>query len=222
MHIVSHRPLSLSARRLCDNHSHSLRTSFHPHRAPASYARPSAHSTTNPRPSDGATPWTPRYEPPVTRHPALDRHHRRAACNTDKMVRQVQPLRISKPASTASPDKQAAMSRPLAEISSGSTRRNSPSYNQSTRVSLQASLRSIALANVNLARKCLSLRRSTRMLLLRQPQRKPHLATSGPHVQACRPLAWRLHPTALSRLPPLLPCPLGAAPASKSFSPLVG
>jgi hypothetical protein len=26
------------------------------------------------------------------------------------------------------------MSRPLAEISSGSTRRNSPSYNQSTRV----------------------------------------------------------------------------------------
>lgn len=51
------------------------------------------------------------------------------------MVRQVQPLRISKSTPTASPEKQAAMSRPLAEISSGSTRRNSPSYNQSTMVS---------------------------------------------------------------------------------------
>jgi hypothetical protein len=54
--------------------------------------------------------------------------------DTDKMVRQVQPLRISKSTPTASPDKPVAMSRPLAEISSGSTRRNSPSYNQSTRV----------------------------------------------------------------------------------------
>lgn len=52
------------------------------------------------------------------------------------MVRQVQPLRISKSTPTASPEKQVAMSRPLAEISSGSTRRNSPSYNQSTRVSV--------------------------------------------------------------------------------------
>ena len=53
---------SLSAPRLCDNHIHSLCTSFPLHRAPASYARPSAHSTTNPRPSDGARIWTPRYE----------------------------------------------------------------------------------------------------------------------------------------------------------------
>ena len=62
----------------------------------------------------------------------LPTYHR----DTDKMVRQVQPLRISKSTPTASPDKPVAMSRPLAEISSGSTRRNSPSYNQSTRVCL--------------------------------------------------------------------------------------
>jgi hypothetical protein len=66
-----------------------------------------------------------------TRDAALSTAHLR---NTDTMVRQVQPLRISKSTPTASPDKQVAMSRPLAEISSGSTRRNSPSYNQSTRV----------------------------------------------------------------------------------------
>lgn len=50
------------------------------------------------------------------------------------MVRQVQPLRISKSTPNTSPDKQATMSRPLSEISSGSMRRNSPSYNQQTRV----------------------------------------------------------------------------------------
>ena len=83
---------------------------------------------------DGAGQWTPLYETPLTRSrdssilPAT--YHR----DTDKMVRQVQPLRISKSTPTASPDKPVAMSRPLAEISSGSTRRNSPSYNQSTRV----------------------------------------------------------------------------------------
>ncbi|KAM0716703.1 hypothetical protein Q7P37_008148 [Cladosporium fusiforme] len=49
------------------------------------------------------------------------------------MVRQVQPLRISKPATPASPEKSPSMSRPLAEISEGSMRRNSPSYNQTTR-----------------------------------------------------------------------------------------
>ncbi|KAK6434417.1 Bud site selection protein bud4, partial [Oleoguttula sp. CCFEE 5521] len=51
------------------------------------------------------------------------------------MVRQVQPLRISKTTPGSSPDKKmaAASARPLAEISSGSTRRNSPSYNQATR-----------------------------------------------------------------------------------------
>ncbi|KAK3067137.1 Bud site selection protein bud4, partial [Teratosphaeriaceae sp. CCFEE 6253] len=49
----------------------------------------------------------------------------------------VQPLRISKsshaPATATSPNKMAA-SRPLAEITSTSQRRNSPSYNQATRV----------------------------------------------------------------------------------------
>ena len=66
------------------------------------------------------------------------------------MVRQVQPLRISKSNSTASsnggnttidaaaaadsPNKMASP-RPLAEIGAGSQRRNSPSYNQATRVS---------------------------------------------------------------------------------------
>ena len=69
------------------------------------------------------------------------------------MVRQVQPLRISKSNSTASsnggnntinaaaaaasdsPNKMASP-RPLAEIGAGSQRRNSPSYNQATRVSV--------------------------------------------------------------------------------------
>ncbi|OQO13663.1 hypothetical protein B0A48_01892 [Cryoendolithus antarcticus] len=50
------------------------------------------------------------------------------------MVRQVQPLRISKTTPGSSPEKKmAATARPLAEISSGSMRRNSPSYNQATR-----------------------------------------------------------------------------------------
>ena len=83
---------------------------------------------------DGARQWKPLYETPftsVTGQLNTAAYHR----NTDKMARQVQPLRISKSTPTASPDKQVAMSRPLAEISSGSTRRNSPSYNQSTRVS---------------------------------------------------------------------------------------
>lgn len=58
--------------------------------------------------------------------------------NTDTVVRQVQPLRISKSASTSSntssPTKMPTP-RPLAEIGSTSQRRNSPSYNQATRVS---------------------------------------------------------------------------------------
>ncbi|KAI7547024.1 hypothetical protein KC319_g19396, partial [Hortaea werneckii] len=70
------------------------------------------------------------------------------------MVRQVQPLRISKSNSTASsnggnntintaaaaaaaaadsPNNKMASPRPLAEIGAGSQRRNSPSYNQATR-----------------------------------------------------------------------------------------
>lgn len=58
--------------------------------------------------------------------------HSAAAHN---MVRQVQPLRISKTGNTSSstPNKM-AQSRPLAEIGSGSRRRNSPSYNQATKV----------------------------------------------------------------------------------------
>ena len=77
--------------------------------------------------------------------PTLPHRHR-----TDTMVRQVQPLRISKSTPTASPDKQVAMSRPLAEISSGSTRRNSPSYNQSTRACPSVSSHRLAFANVHL------------------------------------------------------------------------
>jgi hypothetical protein len=52
------------------------------------------------------------------------------------MVRQVQPLRISKNQATpsTSPAKMPAP-RPLSEIGSSSPRRNSPSYNQATRVS---------------------------------------------------------------------------------------
>ncbi|KAK5174765.1 Bud site selection protein bud4 [Saxophila tyrrhenica] len=52
------------------------------------------------------------------------------------MVRQVQPLRISKnPPSSNSNNMSSAPSRPLAEISSTERRRNSPSYNQATKVS---------------------------------------------------------------------------------------
>ncbi|KAK4503077.1 hypothetical protein PRZ48_006504 [Zasmidium cellare] len=49
------------------------------------------------------------------------------------MVRQVQPLRISKSTPTVSPSKPAATSRPLSEIGSTERRRNSPSYNQATK-----------------------------------------------------------------------------------------
>ncbi len=51
------------------------------------------------------------------------------------MVRQVQPLRISKSSNTPSstPNKMAT-SRPLADIGNTSQRRNSPSYNQATKV----------------------------------------------------------------------------------------
>ncbi|KAK3718190.1 Bud site selection protein bud4 [Vermiconidia calcicola] len=49
------------------------------------------------------------------------------------MVRQVQPLRISKNTPSSSPNKMQATSRPLAEIGSTERRRNSPSYNQATR-----------------------------------------------------------------------------------------
>lgn len=52
------------------------------------------------------------------------------------MVRQVQPLRISKGTPSSTPLKMsAAASRPLSEIGSTERRRNSPSYNQATRVS---------------------------------------------------------------------------------------
>lgn len=52
---------------------------------------------------------------------------------TDSMVRQVQPLRISKGVTpSSSPNK--AMARPLSEIGGTSQRRNSPSYNQATKV----------------------------------------------------------------------------------------
>jgi hypothetical protein len=87
-------------------------------------------------PTDGARQWTPLYETLFTRSRDSSTPLPAYLRNTDKMVRQVQPLRISKSTPTASPDKPVAMSRPLAEISSGSTRRNSPSYNQSTRVCL--------------------------------------------------------------------------------------
>lgn len=51
------------------------------------------------------------------------------------MVRQVQPLRISKTNTpSSSPPKMLATSRPLAEIGSTERRRNSPSYNQATKV----------------------------------------------------------------------------------------
>lgn len=49
------------------------------------------------------------------------------------MVRQVQPLRISKNTPSSTPSKMAA-SRPLSEIGATSQRRNSPSYNQATKV----------------------------------------------------------------------------------------
>ncbi|KAI5362481.1 putative pleckstrin domain, PH-like domain superfamily [Septoria linicola] len=51
------------------------------------------------------------------------------------MVRQVQPLRISKSGNTPSstPNKMAATRNALADITSASPRRNSPSYNQATR-----------------------------------------------------------------------------------------
>lgn len=51
------------------------------------------------------------------------------------MVRQVQPLRISKTTPSSSPAKMSAANRPLSEISAGSMRRNSPSYNQATKAS---------------------------------------------------------------------------------------
>lgn len=63
------------------------------------------------------------------------------------MVRQVQPLRISKSTPTVSPSKSQsqrgssnstitanASPRPLSEIGNTEARRNSPSYNQATRV----------------------------------------------------------------------------------------
>lgn len=49
------------------------------------------------------------------------------------MVRQVQPLRISKSTPSVSPNKMAT-SRPLSEIGNTERRRNSPSYNQATKV----------------------------------------------------------------------------------------
>lgn len=58
------------------------------------------------------------------------------------MVRQVEPLRIAKSkgsfSASSSPAKPAS-SRPLAEIGSTEKRRNSPSYNQASRVSASSS-----------------------------------------------------------------------------------
>jgi hypothetical protein len=140
------------------------------------------------------------------------------------MVRQVQPLRISKSTPTASPDKQVAMSRPLAEISSGSTRRNSPSYNQSTRVCVPVLVHFESLTNFILARRYylrLSPLHSTRTLLLRHLPRNLHPMTSGPHARACRRRVTnsRAHPIAHSRL---LSCLLSAALALKSSNPQAG
>lgn len=148
------------------------------------------------------------------------------ASYTNKMVRQVQPLRISKPATTASPEKSPAMSRPLAEISSGSMRRNSPSYNQNTRVGKHTNLAcTCQAANMTPPRNPLprsSLHHSMRMHLPhRHHQQSPLRETSGPHDRACRLLVSRKNPPriVLNRLPP---CLLSAAPASRSSSPLVG
>jgi hypothetical protein len=140
------------------------------------------------------------------------------------MVRQVQPLRISKSTPTASPDKQVAMSRPLAEISSGSTRRNSPSYNQSTRVCVPVLVHSKVLTNVSLARKYylrLSPLHSTRTLLPRHQPQNLHLMTSGPHARACRRrvMNLRAHQIAHSHLPL---CLLSAVLALRSSNPQVG
>jgi len=49
------------------------------------------------------------------------------------MVRQVQPLRISKNTPSSTPIKMTA-TRPLSDIGATSQRRNSPSYNQATKV----------------------------------------------------------------------------------------
>jgi hypothetical protein len=140
------------------------------------------------------------------------------------MVRQVQPLRISKSTPTASPDKQVAMSRPLAEISSGSTRRNSPSYNQSTRVCELVLVYSDLFTDIGLARKYylrLSPLHSTRTPLLRHQPRNLHLMTSGPHARACRRRVTnsRAHQIAHS---PLLSCLLSAVLALRSSNPQVG
>ena len=104
---------------------------YHQYRAACVSERSSVHSSLTTRLAlhceRASRPWI-LYE--------LSRDHihlNRAARHTYTMVRQVQPLRISKPTPTASPEK-AAMSRPLSEISSGSMRRNSPSYNETSRV----------------------------------------------------------------------------------------
>ena len=57
------------------------------------------------------------------------------------MVRQVQPLRISKNTPSSTPNGKMATSRPLSEIGSTERRRNSPSYNQATRVRSRSPLR---------------------------------------------------------------------------------
>ena len=67
-------------------------------------------------------------------------HHRNPSRSKSrvltKMVRQVQPqpLRISKTTPSSTPNGKMAHSRPLSEIGSTERRRNSPSYNQATRV----------------------------------------------------------------------------------------
>lgn len=65
---------------------------------------------------------------------------------------QVSPLRINK-TPTASPAK--STSRPLSEIGSGERRRNSPSFDQTSKVRVRRALRRVCLRRVCLRRVCL-------------------------------------------------------------------
>lgn len=67
--------------------------------------------------------------------------------SADTMARKVQPLRISKNTPSSTPQKMAPSNKPLSEISAGSMRRNSPSYNQATRVSAHCMKRVYIVAN---------------------------------------------------------------------------
>lgn len=91
---------------------------------------PPPHSSV-PLPDDEPPPWTPYVTSSMLHTIAPD---------ADTPMSQVQPLRINKnttPASSPAKMLGQATSRPLAEIGSTERRRNSPSYNQATKVHSQ-------------------------------------------------------------------------------------